>query len=170
MLFPSCEDPTNTSFMYFLAEISVRSLVNRVHCSINFTDSIRMYTGALPNVDGIINRGARSSLCGVCDELIHQLDTWYNSLPPTIKPDLTPPIMPDNNIQSCLLRCRYWSTMNKIYRPFVIQATSMPEGSPVPEYLVEKSKKCIKSCRMYVKCARGLLAKRSPYVYTASHG
>jgi len=172
MLFPSCGTPPKTSIMYFLAEISARSLVNRIHYSINFTNSINAYTGGIPSQrpsNDFSDVDTLPSLRNICDELSHQLETWYNSLPATIKPHLIPDT-PDNNIQSCLLRCRYWSSLNKIHRPFVIKVTSMPKETEPPRCLLEKCHMCITSCRMYLRSVGWLLIKRTPYLYTASHG
>ncbi|KAJ5623713.1 hypothetical protein N7510_000022 [Penicillium lagena] len=102
MLFPSCGTPPRLSIMYFLAEISARSLVNRIHYSINFTNSMNTYTGGglcQPQPHDFNNVDTLSSLRNICNELTHQLETWYNSLPATIKPDLTPDTR-DDNIQS----------------------------------------------------------------------
>ncbi|OQV03337.1 Fungal specific transcription factor domain-containing protein [Cladophialophora immunda] len=171
MLFPHCGDPPDTSRMLFLAEISARSLGNRIHYSINFTDSMSAYTDSVlddvPDGTGIAN--SLAPLINVCNELTRQLESWYSSLPAAIKPELVVE-EPDPDIQSCLLRCRYWSSMNKIHRPFVLKATSLPTGQQVPQYFLEKCQTCIMSCRMFLKSVGGLLVRRTPYIYTATQG
>ncbi|KAL6868699.1 hypothetical protein ACO1O0_000015 [Amphichorda felina] len=123
--------------MYFLAEISARSLGNRIHYSINFTDSINayMYTGGISGspqrpaataANDMMDVDNLASLQNVCNELDRQVETWYKSLPDAIKPNLMPGGPDNDNIQAALLQCRYWSLRNKIYRPFVFKATSMP--------------------------------------------
>lgn len=58
----------------------------------------------------------------VCDELNRQLETWYEGLPEVIKPDLKG--NPKGNRQACILRLRYWSAKQNIYRAFVVYVTS----------------------------------------------
>lgn len=157
----------------FLAEITARSLVNRIHYSINFTNSIKSFTNSVLGEASTYNdhssAAVLSSLVKICNELTRQLETWYDSLPLNIKPNLVPDI-PGENSRTCLLRCRYWSSMNKIHRPFILKTISSPLDQQIPAELLEKCNKCIVSCRMFLKSVGGLLAERSPYVYTASHG
>lgn len=171
MLFPSCGTPPTISRLCFLAEISARSLVNRIHYAINFTDSINTYISstATEATDGSVDGNSMSALRKICDELTHQLQTWTDSLPDEIKIDMTPDPL-DDSMQSALLRCRYWSSRNKIYRPFVLKATSLPTGMALPTELAEQCQECISSCRQYLHCAGKLLSRRSPYLYTASQG
>lgn len=181
MLFPSCGSPPSASSMYFLAEISARSLGNRIHYSINFTDSINayMYTGGISGspqrpaataANDMMDVDNLASLQNVCNELDRQVETWYKSLPDAIKPNLMPGGPDNDNIQAALLQCRYWSLRNKIYRPFVFKATSMPAQVELTRDLSEKCQACITACRRFLECVGGLLDHRSPYLYTASHG
>lgn len=168
MLFPSCGTPPVPSRLYFLAEISARSLVNRIHYTINYTDSISKYIGST-TTDGSVDVDNLSTLRNICDELARQLQTWTDSLPDEIKIDMMPDSL-DVSMQNALLRCRYWSSRNKIYRPWVLKATSLPAGMPLPTDLIEQCQECIVSCREFVNCAGKLLRRRNPYLYTASHG
>ncbi len=117
---PDAGDPS-----CLFAEISARSLLNRIHHAIFFTDSLTIYTGRAQ--DGASSASTfqlepDGSLLRVCEELNRQLRTWLESLPEAIRPDLSG--NDPGNVQACLMQLRYWSAKQNIYRPFVIFVTS----------------------------------------------
>ncbi|RFU75020.1 hypothetical protein TARUN_7225 [Trichoderma arundinaceum] len=127
MPFPNYGTNPKIEQLCVLAEISARCLLNRMHHAIYFTDSLTIYAGRA--LDSLTSSQSAStpphpdaSLLRMCSELNFQLERWYEALPVDIKPDLfdrTP-----GNKQACILRLRYWSAKQCIFRPFVIHATS----------------------------------------------
>lgn len=167
MPLPSCGDLTDRSKVYLLAEISARRLLNRVHQSINFTENVTIYTGRMLNALSSATSSPPplpdASLLSVCSELNRQLDTWYDSLPSIVKPDLTTETA--GNRQSSLLRLRYWSAKQIIYRPFMIYATSLSSEHALPQFVLERCQLCLFSCRNYLHACRESLSERTPYTY-----
>lgn len=175
MPFPNYGESPSAENLFALADISARSLLNRIHHTLFFTDSLTIYTGhALDSVSSsrlpILDPNA--SLLRVCGELSRQLESWYESLPQTIKPVLDGSIEGDG--QACFLRLRYWSSRQAIYRPFVVYVTSLHaerEGAGdvnVPASVLEMCERCLNACRMFILTVGTLLKKRSPYTYSGA--
>lgn len=171
MPFPNYGENAAPENLYALAEISARSLLNRIHHTLFFTDSLTIYTGGSMESTSssrppILNPDV--SLLRVCDELSRQLETWYESLPEVIKPDLDG--NPKGNRQACLLRLRYWSSKQNIYRPFVVYVTSRTwEGEmTVPQTVLEMCELGLHACRMFILTAGYLLGERTPYTYSST--
>ncbi|KAL7943961.1 hypothetical protein V8C42DRAFT_327312 [Trichoderma barbatum] len=173
MPFPDYGTNPKLEHLCVLAEISARSLLNRMHHAIYFTDSLTIYAGRA--LDSLTSSQSTStplhpdaSLLRVCSELNSQLDRWYEALPADIKPDLfdrTP-----GNKQACILRLRYWSAKQSIFRPFVIHATSSQyeKGElEVPLAVVAQCKVCLAACRAFLHGAGYLLSERTPYTYSS---
>lgn len=171
MPFPNYGTSPGPENFYTLAEISARSLLNRIHHTLFFTDSLSIYTGrnladisimSPPSLD------PDASLLRLCQELDRQLESWYQSLPEAIKPDLAG--NPPGSRQASLLRLRYWSSKHIIYRPFVIYVTSLTGGQnrDVPQSVLEMCEMCLTACRTYISTARYLLSHRTPYTYSSA--
>jgi hypothetical protein len=87
---------------YFLAEIALRRLLNRVSHLIYQKDSTHTL----------------SSLGPIVSELDFQLSQWYESLPQPVQfPLSTPPL--GNSVQT-VLRLRYYACRTIIYRPYIL--------------------------------------------------
>ncbi|KAH8817419.1 hypothetical protein F5884DRAFT_249989 [Xylogone sp. PMI_703] len=169
MPFPNYGTSPTTENLSSLADISARTLLNRIHHTIYFTDSLSVYIGrALDSLSEAPSPNPDSSLLRVCEELTSQLDTWYDSLPDAIKPDLSGDTK--GNSQISLLRSRYWSIKLNIYRPFVIYVTShAPEQDiNVPQSVIEKCQLCLSACRMFILTAHHQLLERTPYTYSTT--
>ena len=171
MPFPNYGEKPSPENLYALAEISARSLLNRIHHHLFFTDSLTIYTGhsleaASSTRLPILNPDA--SHLRVCDELSRQLETWYDGLPEAIKPELDG--NPIGSRQSCVLRLRYWSSRMNIYRAFVIYVTSRDwEGEvTVPPVVLEMCDICLNACRRFILSTRLLLSERTPYTYSTA--
>ncbi|OAG42982.1 hypothetical protein AYO21_02933 [Fonsecaea monophora] len=168
--FPRYGESPTADNLYSLAEISVRLLQNRIHRAVYFADSLAIYAGrgldtlATPR----LRPGPSNSLFRVCEELDRQLETWYNALPEAIKPDLASDLHDGKN--GCLLRLRYWSSKQNIYRPFVLYVTSQMSDrtAAIPPSVLEKCHSCLCACRAYILTAGHLLSHRSPYTYSAA--
>ena len=160
MPFPNYGQFPTPENLYTLAEISARSLINRIHHSIFFADSLTIYAGRLD---------PDPSLIRVCEELDRQLQTWYDSLSEAIKPDLSGDI--EGRRQSRVLRLRYWSARQNIYRPFVIYVTSQTledQDTDIPPALLEMCRICLSSCRSYILTCSHILSLRTPYTYSSA--
>ncbi|KAF2099538.1 hypothetical protein NA57DRAFT_75038 [Rhizodiscina lignyota] len=171
MPFPKFSNSSNPETLFFLAEIPARSILNRVHHAVYFTDTISIYTGSFLSVISSTlppSPNPDVSLLRVCAELNHQLETWYDSLPDVIKPDLAAD--PVGSRQACLLRLRYWSAKQVIYRPFVIYVTSLaPEQAAViPPSVLDMCSVCLNSCRFFLQTADHVLSERSSYTYSTA--
>ncbi|OPB46424.1 hypothetical protein A0O28_0065450 [Trichoderma guizhouense] len=171
MPFPNYGTNPKLEHLCVLAEISARSLLNRMHHAIYFTDSLTIYAGRA--LDSLASSQQSSlqpdaSLLRVCSELNSQLDRWYDGLPVDIKPDLFD--RAPGNRQACILRLRYWSAKQSIFRPFVIHATSSQyekEDVEVPPAVVAQCKVCLAACRAFLHGAIYLLSERTPYAYSS---
>lgn len=170
MPFPNYGTTPCAMNFYTLAEISARSLLNRIHHTLFFTDSFTIYTGR--NLSSLSaasppNLNPDASLLRVCHELDRQLESWYESLPESIKPDLAGD--PPGSRQASLLRLRYWSAKHIIYRPFVIYVSSLSpdQETEVPQSVVEMCATCLTACRMYILTAGYLTFERTPYTFSS---
>ncbi|KAK7202804.1 hypothetical protein BZA70DRAFT_93936 [Myxozyma melibiosi] len=157
-------DPVDPAMVYFLAEISIRRLLNRVHNSLYTTSS-----------------GKRSlhSLLKICDELNRQLELWYDSIPEVVRPDLS--LSPssslsaddEENDRALVLRIRYYATRHIIFRPFVLRVIdpSLPASEtygPHKPRVLENCHRCLDSIRRYIHSAGYILRHPSPYTWTLS--
>ncbi|OAL24960.1 hypothetical protein AYO20_10563 [Fonsecaea nubica] len=168
MPFPAYSNVTAPESLYSLADISARSLLNRIHHTMYFTDSLSLYAGRSQNSGGILSSDPDASLLRVCEELDRQLETWYESLPEAVKPDLWG--RPRGSDQACVLRLRYWSAKHNIYRPFVVYAASRAtehEGS-IPVAALERCRLCLSASRIFLLTAGHVLSSRSPYTFSTA--
>ncbi|KAI8287137.1 putative transcriptional regulatory protein [Colletotrichum sp. SAR11_57] len=74
--FPRCGNPPDPTMLSWLADLSARRLLNRIHHV--------MYDTASPTT----NSATADAFASVSAELSHQLGAWYDLLPSAIKPDL----------------------------------------------------------------------------------
>ncbi|KAF4467831.1 zinc-binding oxidoreductase [Fusarium albosuccineum] len=169
--FPDYGGPACPSHLYVLAEISARLLLNRIHHSLFFADNLTIYTGGNLNTPGqdhscILHPDA--SLLRVCKELDRQLETWYESLPEAIKPELEG--SPTGNQLASLLRLRYWSAKQVIYRAFVIHVTSLETQvlDQVPPLVLKMCRICLNASRFFILTSNGILSHRTPYTFSVT--
>jgi hypothetical protein len=149
---PQCGPSPRIEMLYWLSELSVRRLLNRVHhvLYMNETDpsalqpqaSNHLYEAPSPSFQAL------GTLLKVSAELERQLETWFDLLPTVIKPDLTDSSAWDMNRINIL--CRYYSAKDIIFRPFVMYVCKLPLGSDVPSGILERCQKCLDSCQMYL--------------------
>lgn len=107
----------------YLAEISIRRLLNRIHNSLypdkqNFTSPYHIPLVApkdfsFPDI---------CSTMTVCDEFHTQLETWHTSIPEAFRPTLDIEYFSNNvsNGREAILRIRYFAARHIIYMPFVL--------------------------------------------------
>ncbi|KAF7562466.1 hypothetical protein G7046_g1669 [Stylonectria norvegica] len=166
---PSC---TNLGLMQstcYLAEISIRRLLNRIHNSLYPSKKhvLTLSSTTLMAPDDFSIQDI-SSMITVCDELHAQLETWYSSIPEAYRPMLGvgSPVI-ESNDREPVLRIRYFAARHIIYRPFVLYiATHGMEHTS--DSMVEKAALCIESCRYYIHNTTQVLARPSQYTWTFS--
>lgn len=153
----------------YLAEISVRRLLNRIHNSLyprkKHVLSLSPTTLMAPEEFSIEDV---SSMMTVCDELRTQLDTWHSSIPEPFRPILgvgSPAI--ESNDREAVLRIRYFAARHIIYRPFVLYIATHGTKQ-VSESMIDKAALCIESCRYYIHNTSEVLARPSQYTWTFS--
>ncbi|CEJ80032.1 hypothetical protein VHEMI00238 [[Torrubiella] hemipterigena] len=136
------------SSLYFVACISMRRLLNRVHQLLYAKD-----TGAAVN---------SAQFPSIVAELHHQLEDWREVLPPSFA--FTVDTSPATNAASGFLRQRYLTCRSVIYRPYLMWLLSglghPPDGkvgsptNPSPEML-KSSRACLDACLMHILNLRG---------------
>lgn len=155
----------------FLAVCSVRRLLNTIHSTIYATShrtpsssgSVSFYENVASPMTSV---GLPVNVMeNVCAELARQLDTWYESLPAVIRPDMKTHVPRD--VQDGWLCLRYWSAKHIIYRPCVFPVSSLSEEHAVPlSHILQNFEKCFVSCRNYVTTAAYLLKERTQNTWT----
>ncbi|KAJ0108247.1 hypothetical protein J7T55_000213 [Diaporthe amygdali] len=124
--FPDYGESPGPENLYVLAEISARLLLNRIHHALFHADNLAVYAGAASEIPSFHRQRSthspNASLLRVCDELERQLQSWYDSLPEVIRPDISGTGNSESRHAS-VLELRYWSTKQNIYRNFVIYVT-----------------------------------------------
>lgn len=153
MVFPGFGRDPKPENLAFLADISIRLLLNRAHYS--------MYSA------NTWLRAPDSSLITICTELYRQLQTWHDSLPEIIRPDLSSDA--DANPRSHVLRLRYWSAKEILFRPFVIYVTTLPPDQVVSQIILDNCQLCLTSCRKFLYASEKLLSQYTSYTYSALH-
>lgn len=134
------------SSLYFLACISIRRLLNRVHQLLYASG-----TGAALDT-------ARFPC--IVAELQHQLDEWRKFLPPALS--FIVDTHPASNAASGFLRQRYLTCRSVIYRPYLMWLLSGSRGgnddlnvsSPSQEAR-KNCKACLDACLMHILNIRG---------------
>lgn len=168
--FPDYGESPGPENLYVLAEISARLLLNRIHHALFHADNLAVYAGAASEIPSFHRQRSthspNASLLRVCDELERQLQSWYDSLPEVIRPDISGTGNSESRHAS-VLELRYWSTKQNIYRNFVIYVTS--EGAEglhqVPASVLDKCSICLNACRSFILSAGSVLSVRTPYTY-----
>lgn len=166
---PSC---TNLGLMpstCYLAEISIRRLLNRIHNSLypRKKHVLTLSSTTLTAVDDYSIEDV-SSMVSVCDELHSQLETWHASIPEGFRPHLdvgTPGT--ESNTREPVLRIRYFAALHIIYRPFLLYIVTHGVEHAT-EVMFEKASVCIEACRRYLHSTSLVLAGPSQYTWTFS--
>nr|KAK5448455.1 hypothetical protein LTR18_001543 [Exophiala xenobiotica] len=168
MPLPRYGSATSSEGLYSLADISARSLLNRIHHTMYSPDSLSLYAGRPQHPYEMVTSHFDNSSLRVCEELNRQLETWYDSLPEIIKPDLAG--APRGSDHACVLRLRYWSAKHNIYRPFVLQVTSQDGEleTSVSQAVLERCQLCLSACRTFLLTAGYVLNERTPYTFSTA--
>ncbi|VTT58621.1 unnamed protein product [Fusarium fujikuroi] len=136
---PRCGNLDDLHMTAYLAEISIRRLLNRIHNSLyprtpnSLTKSLSSTSLMTPEEFSI---DELNSITSVCEELHSQLDLWHAAIPEQFRPPLS--FEEIDNDRICILRIRYYAAKHIIYRPFVLHVTTHT-NSHVSSAIVEKA-------------------------------
>ncbi|KAJ5812660.1 Transcription factor [Penicillium riverlandense] len=169
MSLPECTNLGMMQATCYLAEISIRRLLNRIHSSLYPCKKhvLTLSSASLMAPDDF-SIDDISSMSAVCDELHSQLELWHSSIPETFRPNLSIGTnIPELDDRREILRTRYFAARHIIYRPFLLYIVTH-RTSHIPRSIVAKAGICIESCRSYIYSAAQLLAKPSQYTWTFS--
>lgn len=144
------DDYTTTAF---LAEISIRRLLNRIHSSLYSRRNGLRSVGVL-------------QLQKVVDELERQLTSWYDSIPQPVRPPLG--LETCRNDRERILRIRYYAAMHIIHRPSLLCIADHPDGDFTDTALLASAERCIQACRIYLSNSTEMIGQRTPYIWTFS--
>lgn len=123
------EPPGSDDIWYFLAEIALRRLLNRVSHLIYSQQ--KHYNSSIASLEPVVT------------ELDYQLSQWYASLPPSIR--FPRERVPAGNHIQTVLRLRYFACRTIIFRPY-IQAV-LQDPSLIGELGVKLAcEKCLDAC------------------------
>jgi len=98
-------------WMYYLAQIALRKLLNRVHTALYKQDKTNLDSPRCP---------------AIARELDYQLETWRSHLPQPLHWEITDP--PPTDINAARLRAKYFGARYIIHRPFVYHALHLNGG------------------------------------------
>ncbi|KAF8862705.1 hypothetical protein BDZ45DRAFT_702805 [Acephala macrosclerotiorum] len=160
---PDCSNVNSLESTCYLAEISVRRLLNRIHNSLYPRTSTLSSTSMA--VSDVFSGRSITAVTTICDELHRQLDLWYESIPEPFRPSLE--IDPLADDRETVLRIRYYASKHIIYRPFVLYVIANGTAQ-VSDSVLEKCGVCLQSCRLYLHSTKKMLQKPSPYTWTFS--
>ncbi|KAI1843931.1 hypothetical protein JX266_009987 [Neoarthrinium moseri] len=163
---PSCKNLDSFQSTCYLAEISIRRLLNRIHNSLyprkqhvlSLSSTTLMATEDY-SIEEI------TSMQSVCDELYRQLELWHSSIPEPYRPTLG--AEPMEHERQTVLRIRYFAARHIIHRPFVLYITTH-KTAEVADSIIEKASICIDSCRMYLYNTAQIMKRPSQYTWTFS--
>ncbi|TGO42157.1 hypothetical protein BHYA_0012g00740 [Botrytis hyacinthi] len=128
------------SSLYFLACISMRRLLNRVHNLLYAKE-----TGA--SLDD-----ARFPF--IVEELDHQLEEWRDFLPPALQ--FVVDTQPAQGQHAGFLRQRYLTCRSVIYRPYLTWVlTNHSQDINVAQNVLEKCRNCLDACLLHIINLRG---------------
>ncbi|KAK2472654.1 hypothetical protein H9L39_14829 [Fusarium oxysporum f. sp. albedinis] len=163
---PRCGNLDDLHMTAYLAEISIRRLLNRIHNSLyprtpNSLNTSLSSTSLMTPEEFSIDE--LTSITSVCEELHSQLDLWHAAIPEQFRPPLN--LEEIDNDRISILRIRYYAAKHIIYRPFVLHVTTHT-SSQISSAIVEKAGICIESCSLYLYHTSKILRAPSQYTWT----
>lgn len=144
-------DHESHTMLNWLAELAVRRLLNRVHHTMYGKGAMKRFAPKTP----LTGSRSMTAVLNFSSELNQQLDVWFQTLPPMIRPDLAG-IEGHGRLELHLLH-RYHSAKDIIFRPFVFLVYSAPEHAELPDLVLERAGTCLHHCRSYLAVAERIL-------------
>ncbi|KAJ6038246.1 uncharacterized protein N7446_005056 [Penicillium canescens] len=164
--YPECGPSHDSQDLFWLANLSARRLMNRVHYIIYNTASSDAKDHGGHILDRLFDSENANILVAASAELNNQLYLWWDLLPSSIKPELDDRD-PKANQGDLLLR--YWACGDIIYRPFLYKVCSMPQGWIPDEALIGPALSCIHHCRKFLQLVASLMKLPSPFTTINLH-
>ncbi|OAT09208.1 hypothetical protein BDBG_04752 [Blastomyces gilchristii SLH14081] len=158
MALPKAGNPSDREGLSYLAEISMRSLLNRVLSPLSLSSDFESCW--------LSDESEVPQALTITSELDQQLLLWYNSIPESIKPTLG--LGPTAHPYERILRIRYYQARYIIHRRFVLYSVSLPEEREPSQEILKKAQVCIDSCRLYLQNTGEILKKPSQYTWTVA--
>lgn len=148
--FPAFADHEAQETNLFLAELSVRRLLNRVHHTMYGSDWTRRSLGLQPasSDSPSYDFQSLSNILNVSQELDRQLNNWFDLLPRTIKPDMNDPSRSTGLLVNMLHR--FHSAKDIITRPFLLCVIDSSPDNEVPPMVLKQCEASIANCRAYL--------------------
>jgi hypothetical protein len=147
---PDGEKPTAPDYLwYFLAEIGLRRLLNRVSNSI--------YSISAPITNTAV-------LEPIVSELDAQLMRWYTGLPTQVRFELQTGRNPAATAAQTVLRLRYFACRTIIYRPYVL-AVLINESAFMDRPVEDGCRKCLEACIRQLEHITAHHAGHLPYIF-----
>lgn len=141
MPFPDCGTPADPHMLSWLANISSRKLLNRIHNALY--DQSRKQTLSRESL------GGSDPSFRISHELAHQLREWFTLLPESIKP---PAVLENLTIEQAVLKMRYHAAGDIIFRPFLLRAFHLSSlGHAIPQQTLSNASECLTHCQQYIK-------------------
>ncbi|CAG9989218.1 unnamed protein product, partial [Clonostachys byssicola] len=140
MPFPDCGTPANPHMLSWLANISSRKLLNRIHNALY--DQSRKQTLSRESLQG------SDPSFRISHELAHQLREWFTLLPESIKP---PSVLDNMTIEQAVLKMRYHAAGDIIFRPFLLRAFHLSAlGQAILQQTLSNASECLTHCQQYI--------------------
>lgn len=150
MPFPACGSPPEPVMLRWLANLSSRRMLNRVH-HIVYDQSVAAGAGDEADTAGTNQRSppaSATSTLQLSSEFRHQLRTWYDSIPMTIKPDLG---CDSPTADDVILILRYHATGDIIFRPFLLHVCSLTPPASATQPVFENAVACLEHCTEFLR-------------------
>ena len=134
--------------LYWLADLSARKLLNRVH-HVMYDRSIQSTRNQVGNTPNQVSRSIASVL-QISTELHHQLNSWYDLLPSSIKPDNDDLDNHEPDLNKTIILQRFHAAGDIIFRPFLYHVCALPADTCLPAFMLECCATCIHHCRKFL--------------------
>ncbi|KAF1736409.1 putative transcriptional regulatory protein [Beauveria bassiana] len=174
--FPDCGDPTDKNMIAWLANLSARRLLNRVHHVMYDTAQVQAADQAdsLPKLTPLFSTASNDFTSTVelprqevTEELIRQLQAWYSLLPVDIRPQCNES---SPSVHDALLLLRYNATGHIIYRPYLFHVCALPKHSNVRQATLDNAVKCLHHCREFLRLAPYRISTSCGSLESTIHG
>ncbi|KAF5012368.1 hypothetical protein FDECE_1595 [Fusarium decemcellulare] len=162
--YPWSDGPSEPYMHRWLADLSSRRLLNRIHYV--------LYADEEPGTGGggaseNSPEDTQTNLPSLAHELNRQLGAWYHLLPHSIRPNLDGP---PSSIDDSMVTIRYHTTGDIIFRPFLYQVCALePDASPSTTML-ENAQQCLFHCRGYLNAVEHAVRAPTDSLENLLHG
>lgn len=146
----------------WLAIISSRKLLNRIHCTMYASHSFVWDSQPTHDLPPPVPR----PLLALSGELSHQLQAWWDLVPESLKPELN---KEDPTPEEGILLLRFHACGDIITRPFLHHVCSYPDKMQPPSDILDLARACIENCRAFIHMVPSELGSRHPLAVVYLH-